>query len=50
MLRYVRPHRVPWLQLALAPLAMASLAVDVGMGISVESDYTPRWLVEDQRP
>jgi hypothetical protein len=37
-------------QLALAPLAMASLAVDLGMDLNVESDYMPRWLVENHRP
>ena len=37
-------------QLALAPLAMASFAHDAGVTTTVESDYTPRWLIERTQP
>jgi hypothetical protein len=33
-------------QLALAPLAIAAFAHDLGLTTGVESDYTPRWLIE----
>ena len=32
-------------QLALAPLAMACVAHDLGLQVPVESDYLPRWLI-----
>jgi hypothetical protein len=37
-------------QLAIAPLAMACLGYDLGLGTSVESDYVPRWIVERRAP
>jgi hypothetical protein len=33
-------------QLALAPLGLCSFAHDAGVTTTVESDYTPRWLIE----
>lgn len=37
-------------QLALAPLAMACFAHDLGVATSVASDYAPRWLIERTEP
>jgi hypothetical protein len=33
-------------QLALAPLAMACMAHDIGVHTTLRSDYTPRWIIE----
>jgi hypothetical protein len=37
-------------QLAVAPLAMACLGYDLGLRMTVESDYTPGWIVERVDP